>query len=69
MSINYNTGAGINGDNLGLSFSIFYKIIGEAILMTAHDKRFHDKMRKCPKIFFFLELSEEFARDSKPNLN
>ena len=31
--------------------------------MSTHNIKFHDKIRKVP--FVFLELSEEFCRDSK----
>ena len=36
--------------------------------MSTHNIRFHDKIRKNPKLSLnicFLELSEEFSRDSK----
>ena len=38
--------------------------LDEAILINIHSIQFHDKIRKFPLIFF-LELSEEFRRDSK----
>ena len=33
--------------------------------MSTHNIQFHDNVRKFPLIFCFLELSEEFRRDSK----
>ena len=40
--------------------------------MSTHNIHFHDKIRKVPlkfQIFCFLELSEEFPRDSKTSSN
>ena len=43
--------------------------IDEAILMSTHNIQFHDKIRKCPLNICFLEVSEEFRRDSKTSSN
>ena len=46
--------------------------LDEAILMSAHNIHFHDKTGKIPEIslnVYFLELSEEFPRDSKTSTN
>ena len=50
--------------NNGIS-SVFTRIA--SILMSPHNKQFHDKIRK--KSLIFLELSEEFRRDSKSSSN
>ena len=63
-----------NGNNLG-TFSIFYKIMVCWVysLESTHNIHFHNEMRKkYPKISLnicFLELLEEFPKDSKTSLN
>ena len=37
--------------------------------MSTHNIQFHDKIGKISLKFFFLELSEEFRRDSKTSSN
>ena len=41
----------------------------EAILMSTHNIQLHDEIRQFPLIFFLLERSEEFRRDSKTSSN
>ena len=46
--------------------------LNEAILMNTHNTYFHYKIGNIPKMFLnicFLELSEEFPRDSNPSSN
>ena len=52
-----------NNDDLGIFFDFLHS---NGIASTStYNIQFHDKIRKFPKIFFFLDLSEEFRRDSK----
>ena len=50
--------------------STHYSRLNEAILMCTHNIQFHDKIKKkTSQNIFFLELSEEFRRNSKSGSN
>ena len=61
-----------NSDNLGKSFQFSTQRLyvecnqnrlDDAILMSTHNIKFHDKIRKKSLNICFLELLEEFCRD------